>query len=613
MKIRKLLTFLSVLMLLASTASAQDITYLDASGAQQTASTYTTVKNNTSSWSSGWYVVSQNTTISDRISVSGTVHLILCNGATLTASEGITVGSSASFNIYAQSEDEATMGSLVATATEYSYNSAIGGCKKTSFGTININGGKIIASTNSSCGAAIGGSYQANGGNITINGGIITATAGKNSYGAGIGGGYNGYVSNITLNGGIINAIGDPKYGGAGIGTGAYAGNGNMTITITNNVKGIVASNGYSSDCIGKESHSKTTVNVVFKHNGNAVTGDAKNVVFYDTGEGASSRTILGNVTNHRITICDDIKASVTASVAFAPKDVTITLTLGSAVDVSTLSVKIGSNNLTLTNIGNRQYTFVMPDADVTVTATVQPTYSVTLPTNFEIVSATNSADANGKYISGTKVTFKVSFPYTASYVSDGTNTLTASEGFYIVTIDNADITITATTQRSKMIDLSDASSDFTTIDNDILTGSTSHTVTIANNASITLNNATITGGIICEGNATITLVGNNNVTGRDYYAGVQVGGSGTTLTIKGDGSLTATGGDYGAGIGTDGIDHQDAICGNIVIESGTIIAQGGEHGGAGIGTGYAYTYSTKPPITKSIGNIIIKGGVIYL
>ncbi|MBR1669145.1 MAG: hypothetical protein IJ695_00415 [Butyrivibrio sp.] len=41
----------------------------------------------------------------------------------------------------------------------------------------------------------------------------------------------------------------------------------------------------------------------------------------------------------------------------------------------------------------------------------------------------------------------------------------------------------------------------------DVLTSSTSGTVTIPNGASITLSDAAI-GGIVCEGSATITLAG---------------------------------------------------------------------------------------------------------
>ena len=80
--------FIAALALLATAqgAWADDVAYLDANGAQQTCSTYTTVTNSSTSWSGGWYVVSSSTTIADRITVSGTVNLILTNNATLTAS-----------------------------------------------------------------------------------------------------------------------------------------------------------------------------------------------------------------------------------------------------------------------------------------------------------------------------------------------------------------------------------------------------------------------------------------------------------------------------------------------------------------------------------------------
>lgn len=119
------------------------------------------------------------------------------------------------------------------------------------------------------------------------------------------------------------------------------------------------------------------------------------------------------------------------------------------------------------------------------------------------------------------------------------------------MTIGTADITVTATFERSTTIDLSDATVDFTAIEGDVLTGSTSHTVTIADGAGITLSGATISGGIVCAGSAEITLVGTNNVSNTRYSsAGIQIGGSGTTLTINGDGTLTANGGTDAAGIG---------------------------------------------------------------
>ena len=93
-------------------------------------------------------------------------------------------------------------------------------------------------------------------------------------------------------------------------------------------------------------------------------------------------------------------------------------------------------------------------------------------------------------------------------------------------------------------------SENYTANDGDVLTGSTSGTVTITDGAEITLSGASINSGIICEGSAAIILDGENSVTGTTFMAGIQVGGEGTTLTIKGDGSLTAAGGTQSAGIG---------------------------------------------------------------
>ncbi len=169
------------------------------------------------------------------------------------------------------------------------------------------------------------------------------------------------------------------------------------------------------------------------------------------------------------------------------------------------------------------------------------------------------------------------------------------------------DIAITASAEETT-VDLSSLTGNYTAQDGDVLTGSTSGTVTIAGNANITLNNATINGGIICEGSATITLVGTNSVTGASQKAGIQVGGSGTTLTIKGNGSLTANGANNSAGIGLSRAWKVDATGGDIVIESGNITATG-KGMGAGIGTGVSFGDDANH--TATIGNITIKGGTV--
>ena len=148
--------------------------------------------------------------------------------------------------------------------------------------------------------------------------------------------------------------------------------------------------------------------------------------------------------------------------------------------------------------------------------------------------------------------------------------------------------------------------------DGDVLTGTTANPVRIqiADGATVTLKNLTIDGdpdgfddtrqwaSITCLGDATIILEGENHVTSSHQPCpAIQAGGSGTTLTIKGSGSLVAQGGgSSGAGIGSG----YEITCGNIVIEGGNIKAFGGQCG-AGIGSGGS----------ASCGDIIISGGTI--
>jgi hypothetical protein len=103
------------------------------------------------------------------------------------------------------------------------------------------------------------------------------------------------------------------------------------------------------------------------------------------------------------------------------------------------------------------------------------------------------------------------------------------------------------------------------------------------------------------SGDVTVTLKGNNVLKSGCYSAGLQKGTDNKTLTIKGSGTLTATGGQYGAGIGggKDGGNGSD-----ITICSGTVIATGGVEA-AGIGAGF-HTYADR--ITIKGGNVTATG-----
>ena len=148
-------------------------------------------------------------------------------------------------------------------------------------------------------------------------------------------------------------------------------------------------------------------------------------------------------------------------------------------------------------------------------------------------------------------------------------------------------------------------------------TGTTeAKSITIANHSKVTLNGINITKGINCTDNATIILAdgSENKVTAPDYKAGIQIGGTGTTLTINaetaGTGILNVTGGDCGAGIGMRDCGDDNVTGGDITINGGVINATGGDNA-AGIGTGYAFDFSELYSTSNQCGDITINGGTV--
>lgn len=159
-------------------------------------------------------VKGSNVTIEDtRIQVTGDVHLILMDGATLNAPKGIQVVDGNALTIYGQRGQTGAL--TVNDVTEE--NAGIGGNSGQACGYINIYGGEI-ATTGGAGGAGIGnGSGGCGSGTIHIRGGQVTATGRAGGAAIGSGGGDAGSL-NISIKGGIVNAtaIG----GGAAIGGG---------------------------------------------------------------------------------------------------------------------------------------------------------------------------------------------------------------------------------------------------------------------------------------------------------------------------------------------------------------------------------------------------------
>ena len=220
------------------------LAYLVEGGGTQTVAAENWAEVGGTSWTTGWYAVLSDTEITDRVSVSGDVSLILCDEAALYVPSGITIPSGSSLTVYAQSTGS-KMGSLTVDAPPNTCAGIGGGGMRQASGTLTIHGGSIYAKPGTFS-AAIGAGYQGTSANITITGGSVHAVSGNNA--AAIGGGQMGgnYATgdfSITITGGSVHAEKTTNLG-AGIGAGYGTASGALNITITG---GTVTANGSSN------------------------------------------------------------------------------------------------------------------------------------------------------------------------------------------------------------------------------------------------------------------------------------------------------------------------------------------------------------------------------
>ena len=203
-----------------------EVPYYDpADGTVKTFDTYSPVPETLQTMDTGVYVVTKDVTLSQRLTVTGDVQLVLMDGTILVANAGINVPQGKTLTIWGQSglysvpgEALKTHGTGVLNATGSNQSAAIGGNRAETAGDIFIRGGVI--NTAGYYGAGIGGGDIGVCGRITIDDGAVTATGYRGS--AGIGGG--GYSDGgfVTVNGGYVHAVGSTqnKQAAAGIGTG---------------------------------------------------------------------------------------------------------------------------------------------------------------------------------------------------------------------------------------------------------------------------------------------------------------------------------------------------------------------------------------------------------
>ena len=101
------------------------VPYIDAKGWDRESVTCTKLKpgNENRNLGNGWYAVTENISYSEGMIVYGNASLILCDGVTLTDTDGIWVQEKASLTIWAQSDGK-KKGKLVAKGGKYKAVSA---------------------------------------------------------------------------------------------------------------------------------------------------------------------------------------------------------------------------------------------------------------------------------------------------------------------------------------------------------------------------------------------------------------------------------------------------------------------------------------------------------
>ena len=487
-------------MLTASTAWADDVTYYDPTGASnptKTATNPTAITDGTTSIGTAdtetWYYVSGTFTNNNRIEVLGTVNIILVDGCQFTASQGISVPSGSTLNIWAQSTGDGC-GRL--TAYQDDKNAAIGGeggpvadgngpdinepdnfenttpdaANAPEAGTITIYGGDIYVNGNIGGGdggdghpsnnkSGIGG--KGGDGTIIIHDGNIVVYGnmggGKGGYGHGVeldenryqgGQGGNGGAGTVTINGGYVNVYGDMGGGYMGEADGGCGNNGSGYVSLSwNKVSDMIAAQTYRGTVHLLKSFMDMYEVVYEGDYEDGIRGDARiiNKWLYPYGT-MYDITIGGN----------NDPACLESSKSHAMEGAEITLTAINGYKVSSLTVKDADNeDVSLTDNGNGTWTFTMPAKAVNVTATATRFYQVSGSNNIscDVADANDKIVQNSKtfYRPGSTVNFQVTVPdgyiiqsltvkdeddQNVSYSANGTNAYTFTMPAKAVTME---------------------------------------------------------------------------------------------------------------------------------------------------------------------------------
>jgi hypothetical protein len=200
-----------------------------------------------------------------------------------------------------------------------------------------------------------------------------------------------------------------------------------------------------------------------------------------------------------------------------------------------------------------------------------------------------------------------------------------ATKNMYTIA-DNVKLTLSGTTTErqvnlesgaNSMLILNNASIDVSSVKDAAAIDCGNGTVNMTLEGANTLKSGETAAGLQCNAGATVNIKGNGSLTATGGYGGAGIGSSSNadagTININGPVTIIATGGTNAAGIGGGAgasggtaSNGSNGCCGTIYISGATIFACGGTDGlrsGAGIGYGSA---------SAGTGTIQIKDSIIY-
>ena len=362
-----------------------------------------TLKSDTKSWENNTYVANGEVNIADRITVTGNVTLILTDGCTLRAPNGIEVRKGNSLTIEGGTNGTGTL------TIEGGTRAGIGGGYKkstwsvtylTQYGDITINGGIVNVQGGNQC-AGIGGDFNSeldDNGTITINGGVVNATGGTGA--AGIGGGYDsnkngayGGCGAIVINGGQVTATGGGD--GPGIGPGKTVddnSSGSLVLGWTNTTDFIKVT-GVKSNLKVVYGFSNRLGSINFANNkkfnisgGNEATiEDIKNLESLTLIPKGSEQHQLSEATISGISASYDLTGSY-LDIPFSVSDAEEkTLTLGTDYTATLGTIALNSASIHITEGGK-----------YTLTINGMGSYVGSKSVDFEVISIGFKKDANG-------------------------------------------------------------------------------------------------------------------------------------------------------------------------------------------------------------------------